>query len=176
MNLIRRAKSQVRRIASRRRSNGEAAVAGEDILDVLKREHEEVAALLNRLVETDSGPARKRLVQQIKTALVPHLRAEEKVLYRAVIRLRDRRVRQHGEEGIIEHRLADNILAGLGRARSATSPQFEATAKVLRELMQHHVDEEEREIWQDVRENFSADERMRMTRRFETEKQRVRAV
>jgi hemerythrin-like domain-containing protein len=176
MNLIRSAKKQVRRITAHARSNGNGQMAhgGADILDTLKKEHEEVAAMLKELVETDNGPARKRLVKQIKAALVPHLRAEEKVLYKSVIGLRDRHAKQDGEEGIIEHRLADKMLAGLGKAQSATSPQFSAAAKVLKELIQHHVEEEEREIWKDVKANFSTEDRVAMNQRFEAEKQRVR--
>lgn len=175
MNLIRTAKKQVRRITSRARSNGKGhANGGTDILDTLKKEHEEVAAMLEELVDSDNGPERKKLVKQIKAALVPHLRAEEKVLYKSVLGLRDKQAKQDGEEGIIEHRLADKMLAGLGTAKSATSPQFSAAAKVLKELVQHHVEEEERVIWQDVKANFSAEDRVAMNRKFEAEKQRVR--
>ena len=179
MNLIRSAKKQVRRIATRGRTNGETndnANGGTDILDTLKKEHEEVAAMLQQLVESDNGPARKKLVKEIKAALVPHLRAEEKVLYKSIIGLRDKQAKQDGEEGIIEHRLADKMLAGLSKAQSVTSPQFSATAKVLKELVQHHVEEEEREIWNDVRENFSADARIEMNEKFEAAKQRVRVA
>ncbi len=176
MSLISSAKKRVRKIAARVNGNGNAANGGMDILDTLKREHEEVAALLEQLVESDNGPARKKLVKEIKAALVPHLRAEEKVLYKSVIGLRDKNAKQDGEEGIIEHRLASNMLASLGKAQNPTSPQFSAAAKVLKELVQHHVEEEEREIWKDVKENFSTDDRMAMNQRFEAEKQRVRVA
>jgi hypothetical protein len=65
------------------------------------------------------------------------------------------------------------MLAGLGKAQSATSPQFSAVAKVLKELVQHHVEEEEREIWKDVKANFSTEDRVAMNQRFEADKQRV---
>jgi hypothetical protein len=170
MNLIRTAKRQVRKITARDGSDG----GGTDILDTLKKEHEEVAAMLEDLVASDSGPARKKLVKQIKAALVPHLRAEEKVLYKSVVGLRDKQAKQDGEEGIIEHRLADKMLAGLDKAQSAITPQFSAAAKVLKELVQHHVEEEEREIWKDVKANFSNEDRIAMNHKFEAEKQRVR--
>lgn len=175
MNLIRSAKRQVRKIAARARSNENGpANGGADILDTLKKEHEEVAAMLEELVTSDSGPARKKLVKEIKAALVPHLRAEEKVLYKSVIGLRDKQAKQNGEEGIIEHRLADKMLAGLVKAQSATTPQFSAAAKVLKELVQHHVEEEERDIWKNVKDNFSTEDRIVMNQKFEVEKQRVR--
>ena len=47
------------------------------------------------------------------------------------------------------------MLANLGRIEQVKSPEFTAAAKVLKELIDHHVEEEERNIWADVRENFS---------------------
>ncbi len=172
MGLMRRARKQVRRIALRRRL---ADTQGEsDILDTLKSEHDEICRLLQALVETQSGTGRKKLVNQIKTALIPHQNAEEKVVYKSVLKLRSRRVRQNGEEGLIEHRLTQNMLAGLAKSQNTTSPHFAAAAKVLKELMEHHVEEEEKAIWSDVREHFSLDERRWMNRRFEAAKERAR--
>lgn len=173
MNLIRSAKRKVRSLTQGERSNGNGA-AGQDILATLKLEHEEVAALLEQLVGTDNGGQRKKLVKEIKSALVPHLRAEEKVVYRSVSKLRDKQARQDGAEGALEHKIAEQTLTGLGKMSNPTSPEFSAAAKVLKELVSHHVQEEEDNIWKDVRENFSDEDRIDMNERFETEKAKVR--
>jgi hypothetical protein len=57
---------------------------------------------------------------------------------------------------------------------NAASPEFSAAAKVLKELVEHHVREEERNIWSDVRENFSEEDRMAMNAAFEAAKKKVR--
>ena len=59
-----------------------------DILDTLKKEHDEVKSLCKQLVESSSAPERKALVRKIKNALVPHARAEEKTVYDPVIAVR----------------------------------------------------------------------------------------
>lgn len=69
-------------------TGGEPAV---DVLDTLKEEHEEVADLLNRLVDAKSGAERKALFKQVKVALVPHARAGEKVLYNAIYCIAEKR-------------------------------------------------------------------------------------
>ena len=46
--------------------------------------------------------------------------------------------------------------------------------KVLRELITHHVAEEERNIWKDVKENFSDDDRARMNSAFLAAKKKVK--
>ena len=102
------------------------------------------------------------------------MRAEEKVVYDAIIALRGNEAKQNGEEGDLEHSLADRILATLGKIEKPASPEFSAAAKVLKELVAHHVEEEERNVWKDVRENFSDDERVEMNRKFEMAKRRVR--
>jgi hemerythrin-like domain-containing protein len=107
---------------------------------------------------------------------VPHLRAEEKVVYDAVTAVKGKKTAQDGEEGYLEHELGDRVLTKLGKMQSATSPEFAAAAKVLKELVQHHVEEEERSIWADVRDNFSSEERIEMTRRFEAAKKKVRVA
>src|ERR1700748_706768 len=83
-----------------------------DLLDTLKEEHELVAGLLKKLVDSDKSSERKSLVRQIKTNLIPHLKAEQKVLYDAIIDVKDKKAQQDGEEGYIEHALAERTLTG----------------------------------------------------------------
>ncbi len=144
-----------------------------DILTKLKKEHREVQLLLDQLVDAESATERKSLLKKIRAALVPHSRAEEKVVYDAVRALKDKEARQDGEEGYLEHSLADRMLATLGKA-SAASIEFAAAAKVLRELLNHHIREEESNIWSDVKDNFSDEERERMNRDFEAAKKKVK--
>jgi hypothetical protein len=136
------------------------AVMGEepavDVLETLKKEHEAAADLLSRLVESRFGAERKSLFKQVKAALVPHSRAEEQILYDAIIALRKKGVQKDGEEGYLEHGLVDKMLATLGKISKPMSPEFSAAAKVLKELVEHHVQEEESAVWSDARKNFSA--------------------
>jgi hemerythrin superfamily protein len=153
---------------------GEDADARADILATLKKEHDEVKELLSKLQKSESGSERKNLVQQIKAALVPHTKAEEKVVYDAVIALRDKDARIDGHEGYLEHEWASKTLTRLESIENATSPEHHATGKVLKDLVEHHIEEEESAVWNDVKENFSAEERQQMNRAFEAAKARVR--
>jgi hypothetical protein len=145
-----------------------------DILDKLKEEHEEVAALLKQLVESDSASARKSTLKKIKSALVPHVRAEQKVVYDAIIALKSKDAKVDGREGYLEHQLAEKVLLALDKMDSATSPEFSAASKVLKELVEHHVEEEERNVWKDIRENFSDEQRLAMCEKFMAAKEKVR--
>ena len=145
-----------------------------DLLDTLKEEHEMVQDLLEKLVRSDRAAERKALLKQIKANLVPHVRAEEKVLYDAILALKNKDAQQNGEEGYIEHSLADKTLARLEKIENALSAEFGAAAKVLKELISHHIREEESNVWSDARENFSSDQRKVMNRRYLAEKKKVR--
>jgi hypothetical protein len=145
-----------------------------DILDTLKQDHEDVAEMLEKLVESTSATERKSLLSSIKTALVPHLRAEEKVVYDAVLAMRGKEQQIHGQEGYMEHALGDKMLTQLGKMSNTMSPEFSAGAKVLKELVEHHVEEEEKNIWSDVEDNFSDQDRIAMNRKFLAAKKRVK--
>jgi hemerythrin-like domain-containing protein len=145
-----------------------------DILDTLKKEHDEVKALLAELQKAESGSHRSRLVQQIKMALVPHTKAEEKVVYDRVIKLRDKDAQTDGYEGYLEHELASKTLQRLDSMGASTSAEHQAVAKVLKELVEHHIKEEESNVWGDVKKNFSEEDRFEMNVQFEAAKARVR--
>ena len=144
-----------------------------DILDTLQMEHDEVQDLLQQLTGSDNGREQKSLVAKIKQALVPHTKAEEKVVYDAVLALKGKNAKIDGNEGYLEHSLAGETLKKLDKL-TANTPEFKATAKVLKELVNHHIQEEERNIWAQVKENFSGEQREQMNRDFLAAKKRVK--
>jgi hypothetical protein len=146
----------------------------DDILSTLHKEHDAVQAMLKQLVDSESAPERRSLLTQIKAALVPHSKAEEKVVYDRVLALKGEKNKVDAHEGYFEHEAADRMLANLGKIEKVTSTEFTAAAKVLKELIAHHVEEEERDIWSDVREHFSLEQRARMHTEFQAAKKRVR--
>jgi hemerythrin superfamily protein len=155
-------------------SSSDPDVASTDILDTLKKEHAEVKDLLKDLSDAATPAQRRTFVQKIKAALVPHTKAEEKVVYNAVIALRDKEAQMDGHEGYLEHEWAAKTLARLESITNAASPEHKATGKVLKELVEHHIDEEERNVWADVKKHFSDAQRKQMNVKFCAAKNRVK--
>jgi hemerythrin superfamily protein len=151
-----------------------AAVEDTDILETLKKEHDEVKDLLEELQDAEGGEQRSRLVQQIKQALVPHTKAEEKVVYDRVIALRDKEAQTDGHEGYVEHALASETLQRLEALGASAAAEHVAVAKVLKELVEHHIKEEESNVWSDVKENFSDEDRRQMNVQFMAAKARIK--
>jgi hemerythrin-like domain-containing protein len=149
-------------------------IEGTDILDTLKKEHDEVKDLLADLEDAETPAQRRTLVLKIKAALVPHTKAEEKVVYDAVIAVKDKKAQMDGYEGYLEHEWASKTLQRLLGISNANSPEHKATAKVLKELVEHHIDEEENSVWSDVKKHFSDEERKQMNVAFDAAKRRVK--
>jgi hemerythrin superfamily protein len=165
---------QVARAMGNTFASTDSDVESTDILDTLKNEHDEVKDLLENLSDAETPAQRRTLVRKIKAALVPHTKAEEKVVYDAVIALRNKDAQMDGHEGYLEHEWASKTLQRLEAIANAASPEHKAAGKVLKELVEHHIDEEERSVWKDVKKHFTDDDRRKMNVSFLAAKRRVK--
>lgn len=146
-----------------------------DIRDVLREEHQTLQELATAVVEADDPAQAKRLFHQLKEALVRHSRAEERVVYDALMDCGEKDVTELAEEGAIEHEIADRLLQQNTRGR-ADSPGWRARMKVLRDILEHHVQEEESEIFDALERHFTLRDLQKMGERFEEHKERVQLV
>ena len=145
-----------------------------DILTTLRREHAEIKTLLERLQVAEAAVERRQLVKQVKARLLAHISAEEEVLYAAVIMLKDPHARQAGHEGYLEHEWSRKTLQRLERIRDPNSAEHRAAAKVLCELVVHHIRDEERSVWSDVRQHFDEPARAGLNREYLAARSRTR--
>ena len=145
-----------------------------DILDRLRDEHRVVKGLLSDMLDTKSGPKRTKLFAELRKALIPHARAEEKAVYDRLLKVRDENSQVMGHEGYFEHEIADKLMAELKSSRGKSSREWTAGVKVLKEMLEHHIKEEERDIFDLVKDNFTVAQRMEMDIAFEKFKKRVK--
>ncbi len=76
----------------------------------------------------------------------------------------------------MEHQLAEKILVTLEHIENAMSPEFAAGSKVLKEMITHHVEEEEKNVWKGVKQHFASDDRKAMNRKFLALKKQVKTA
>jgi hemerythrin-like domain-containing protein len=145
-----------------------------DILKTLHQEHEAVRKLLKQMVETEESKARTILFSEFRTAIVKHERAEERAFYEPLGKTDGREAEIEAKEGYVEHALADSLIDQLKRARNKATTDWTARIKVLQELIDHHIREEERDFFPTARELFSEAERAWMNANFEAFKKRVK--
>jgi hemerythrin-like domain-containing protein len=127
-----------------------------DIYTLLKADHKKVKLLFAELTAAaseKSGSRAKALLKKIEAELVPHNQAEEEVFYARLTKSRESRVLSI--EGTCEHDIGGKLLTEL-TALPGESDEFAAKAKILRELIEHHIKEEEGEIHKQTKREFSA--------------------
>ncbi|MEJ0068624.1 MAG: hemerythrin domain-containing protein [Pseudomonadota bacterium] len=139
------------------------------ILDLLKTDHDHVKAILKEILGTDDVKQRGELFKQFKTDMTAHSRAEEKVLYLAMEKA-DEEAKDEALEGFVEHEIVDRLMDDLSRSRAKDSDKWTARCKVLKELIEHHVEEEEGEFFATARKLFDVAKLERMGEAFLEEK------
>ena len=136
--------------------------------DLLKEDHRRVDRLFKKVKDTPKGehPA---LFKQIKAELDVHAHIEEVVFYPPLEAKGDKELKDITREGIEEHRQAKMFLKEID-GMSAGHKQFEAKLKVLMEDIEHHVKEEEDEMFPMVEDQFSTAAQEKMAADLKKEK------
>ena len=140
-----------------------------DILDLLKADHQAALELARVMAKSDDGDTAKRAQKKLRAALTAHSRAEEAVVYSALKRLGNDKALEMAHEGDVEHGLCDQLLAELARGKPE-SPSWKAKAKVVLELLDHHIEEEHSEMFTLIGTHFSPEQRKGMGQRFTAQK------
>jgi hypothetical protein len=118
-----------------------------DVIAMLRRDHAAVRKLLAELESAKSVERQSSLLQRLGNELQMHTHVEEEIFYPAFHdRARGKEDRQMYYEALEEHHAVDVILPEVKRA-DLGSDQFAARVKVLKEIVEHHADEEEKEMF-----------------------------
>ena len=142
------------RTGARRAPTAPSAAAAPDATRLLADDHRQVHALFEdyrKLAESGaSGDERRPLAEEICTLLTVHAAIEEEIFYPAA--------RAAGvdasvlDEAEVEHASAKDLIAQI-RDIEADAPLYDAKVRVLGEYIDHHVGEEEKELFPKCRES-----------------------
>ena len=139
-----------------------------DAFELLKADHKKVNELFDQL-EAATGKAKLNVFNQIKTELELHTHIEEKIFYPALEKPEE--THDLTLEAYEEHKMVKTLLSKLSGARTADD-EWQAQAKVLRENVEHHVEEEENELFDKADDALSDEEIEALGQRMEAEKAR----
>lgn len=148
----------------------------EGILQDLHDDHNEVAALLERITDSDSASERSALFREMSTKLLAHAHAEQEILYARMEGSASEESRRFAIEGKSEHTLVEQQVEKIRGMRDPMSDAWAAELKVLEDLIEHHVDEEESTGFSCARDDFEKDQLEAMGRQFKTRKQALMAT
>ena len=131
--------------------NVSQAAEGVDAITLLTEDHENVKAMFEQYegLGDRAHASKKKLATQICTELTKHATAEEEIFYPAV-RAAGKEQEDMVDEAVVEHASAKDLIAQI-MEMEPTEDLFDAKVKVLSELIEHHVKEEEEEMFPKAR-------------------------
>lgn len=118
-------------------------------IDLLKADHEKVKAILTQLSDSTDRALKKRvdLLDKLEMEIAIHTQLEEQILYPA---FKDAGGKEQDEmyyEAKEEHRTVDSLVLPDLKATDPSTPEFAGRVKVVKELLEHHIEEEETEMF-----------------------------
>jgi hemerythrin superfamily protein len=142
----------------------------QDAIAILKADHKTVKELFKQVEDTSERAKAQlqKLGDQICAELTVHAEIEEKIFYPAI---QERTKRGHKEEkdevyeAYEEHAAAKKVIEDI-QATDASDESYKPKLTTLSELIDHHVKEEETEMFPHVKELFDEDELLELGQRL----------
>jgi hemerythrin superfamily protein len=140
---------------------------------LLKEDHQKVSGIFQQLEPTTERAEKTRteLFARLKEELDVHAQIEEAVFYPAIKQAAE--TREIVLEGFEEHHVIKMLLKEL-EAMPVDTEEWAAKLKVLQENVEHHVEEEEGEMFQKARQVLDEDEINRLGAQMEDLKKQLK--
>jgi hypothetical protein len=128
-----------------------------DALTLLKSDHDRVKKMLDEGESTTERGVKTRteLMQTLKREMMVHEQIEEQIFYPAL--KEHPKAREIVLEGYEEHHVVDEIMGEL-EATDVSDETWGAKFKVMKENIEHHIEEEEGEMFKNARQVFDRSE------------------
>jgi hemerythrin superfamily protein len=123
-------------------------------VELLKNDHQTIKDILNQLSETSERAVKKRteLLARLELELTVHTAIEEEILYPAYCQAGGREQQQMYYEAKEEHRSVDSLVLPDLKQTQPGTVEFAGRVKVCKELLEHHIEEEEQEMFPQAQE------------------------
>lgn len=134
-----------------------------DIVKLILEDHKALKEMIETLKDEEADTDEKMAVfDEFAPTLVAHAKPEEQTLYKAM--KENDELRSQGFEGEVEHTLADQLLEEIKRTKD--EDEWCAKVKVVAELVEHHIEEEEESLLPDYKSESDTDEREQLGAQF----------
>lgn len=118
-------------------------------IDLLKADHEKVKSILAQLSSSTDRAVKKRteLLEKLELEITIHTQLEEDILYPAFKEAGGKEQDEMYYEAKEEHRTVDSLVLPDLKKTDPSTPEFAGRVKVVKELLEHHIEEEETEMF-----------------------------
>jgi iron-sulfur cluster repair protein YtfE (RIC family) len=126
-----------------------------NIIEYLKRQHDEVRDELDRIIAEDDDKESRSLLDQMSKTLRLHMQIEEKMVYPAASQAfeGDDDEEETVLESYEEHEVAKRCLVAL-EGTAPTDRRFVIRAKVLKGILDKHMEEEESQLFPEIEDRL----------------------
>jgi hemerythrin-like domain-containing protein len=147
-----------------------------DAISLLKKDHATVKQLLNRMEKTTekASARREQLLKEIENEIKIHTRIEEELFYPAFKEAARKADVHLYWEALEEHHVVDMVMSE-AKGTDVESEEFGAKAKVIKDLIEHHAEEEETQMFPKARRIMSATELRDLGNRLQERKKELQA-
>lgn len=141
---------------------------------MLRQDHKKVKEMFRQYEELGDNAlkSKQRLAEEIFRELEIHTQLEEEIFYPAARGADEEELGEVVAEGYEEHHVADVLIAEI-RALQPDNEQFDAKMKVLSENIEHHIEEEEKEMLPPAERALRGEQMEVITGQMQAMKQRL---
>ncbi len=151
-----------------------------DIYADLKADHKEIKALCTKIRSNREGDALHvvRDFSALKALVTAHARTEERVFYETLMQYtegaeaHDDDLKHFLFEAYEEHHVADQLIQEIS-SLDPSDPRWMAKVSVLSEVLNHHIEEEESDLFKKAKKELVDAEAYTLAREFEDGKREM---
>lgn len=118
-----------------------------DATELLTKDHEAVKQLFAEFERAESDDSKLDLYEDLREQLLLHARIEEDIFYPAVREADPKKGDQQIKEALGEHQQVEQMLAKLDQMTADIDAEFAETMSKLASSVEHHVQEEENQVF-----------------------------
>ena len=136
-----------------------------DIIELILEDHKPLKELISVMKDSEADMDDVAdAFDEFAPLLMNHAKSEERSLYVFMKKMDDEDILVEACEGDVEHNLADQLLEEIPVTED--EHEWRAKVKVLAELVEHHIKEEEKEMLPDFRKKTELEERVKLGEQF----------
>lgn len=142
-----------------------------EIIQMLVDDHKPLKRLIDKMKDSEASMSvRRSAFNEFVPLLTIHARSEENSLYNFEKSEID--MREEAFEGYVEHLVADQLIEEI--KKTADKDLWGAQVKVLAELVEHHIEEEESEIFPEFKKCTTLEDRIRLGEEYQVGKSKIK--
>lgn len=124
-----------------------------NVLEEIRKEHEEVKDMISR-IENLKGETKRKLFEDLYATVKGHHESEERVLFSDVKKESSEEGKEIVREMIEEHSLLAYQFSVIEKT-GIENDTWDAKFSVLKEVLEHHIDEEEKDLFKQAKKVLS---------------------